>query len=51
MHGKHAAVLLDTHGHMAEAERIRRAVSERNGLLSAKQAAAFILDESEVGEI
>ncbi|MDX3020111.1 zinc finger domain-containing protein [Streptomyces acidiscabies] len=50
MHAKHAAELLDTRGHTAEAERIRRAVSERNGLLSAKQAAALLLDEAEGGE-
>lgn len=49
MHGKHAAELLDAHGYTAEAARIRRAVSERNGLLSAKQAAALILDEAEGG--
>ncbi|MGW6910273.1 hypothetical protein [Streptomyces sp. NPDC054940] len=49
MHGKHAAELLDEHGHTAEADRIRRAVSECNGLLSAKQAAALILDEAESG--
>ncbi|MGP4085466.1 zinc finger domain-containing protein [Streptomyces sp. KR55] len=49
-HGKHAAELLDAHGHTAEAEWIRRAVSERNGLMSAKQAAALILDEAEGGE-
>lgn len=50
MHAKHAAELLDEHGHTAEAERIRRAVSDRNGLMSAKQAAALILDEAEGGE-
>ncbi|MEH0490607.1 hypothetical protein QBA78_36745 [Streptomyces scabiei] len=50
MHGTHAAELLDAHGHTAKAERIRRAVSERNGLLSAKQAAALILDEAEGGK-
>lgn len=50
MHGKHAAELLEAHGHTAEAERIRCAVSERNGLLSAKQATALILDEAERGK-
>jgi hypothetical protein len=50
MHGKHAAELLDEHGYTDAAERIRRAVSERNGLMSAKQAAALILDEAEGGE-
>ncbi|MEV0443586.1 hypothetical protein AB0I84_23430 [Streptomyces spectabilis] len=50
MRGTHAAELLDAHGHTAEAERIRRAVSELNGLLSAKQAAALILDEAEGGK-
>jgi hypothetical protein len=50
MHGKHAAELLDEHGHTEAAERIRCAVSDRNGHLSAKQAAALILDEAEGGE-
>ncbi|MGW0536297.1 zinc finger domain-containing protein [Streptomyces sp. NPDC003032] len=50
MHGTHAAELLDAHGHTTEAERIRRALSEQNGLLSAKQAAALILDEAEGGK-
>ncbi|WP_128378505.1 hypothetical protein [Streptomyces cavernae] len=42
MHGKHAAELLDQHGHSEEAEVIRRAVVERSGHLSAKQAADLL---------
>jgi hypothetical protein len=38
MHGKHAAELLDEHGHTKEADLIRREVRDRNGHLSAKQA-------------
>jgi transposase InsO family protein len=47
MHATDAAELLDTHGHTAEADRIRRAVADRNGRMTAKQAAALILDEAE----
>jgi len=43
MHGKHAADLLDEHGHAEAAELIRREVKARNGLLSAKQAAQLLL--------
>ncbi|MFF3848020.1 hypothetical protein [Streptomyces sp. NPDC002328] len=50
MHGAHAAELLDAHGHTTEAERIRLAVSDRNGLLSAKQAAELLVDDAERGE-
>ncbi|MEV4033425.1 zinc finger domain-containing protein [Streptomyces umbrinus] len=50
MHGKHAAELLDGHGYTAEAECIRRAVSDRNGLMSAKQAAALLLDRDQPTE-
>ena len=49
MHGKHAAELLDVHGYTAEAERISRVVSDRNGLMSAKQAIALLVDEAEGG--
>jgi hypothetical protein len=48
-HGKHAAGLLDEHGYTTEAELVRRAVSERNGLMSAKQAVTFLLDAAEGG--
>src|ERR1051325_6251091 len=49
-HAKHAAELLDAHGYTTEAERIRSAVSERNGLMSAKQAIALLVDHAESGE-
>ncbi|MET7475115.1 hypothetical protein ABZT17_12245 [Streptomyces sp. NPDC005648] len=49
-HGKHAAELLDEHGYTAEAELIRKAVSDRHGLMSAKQAAVLLLDQAEGGE-
>ncbi|WP_406168915.1 hypothetical protein [Streptomyces sp. NBC_00996] len=49
-HAKHAAELLDKHGYATEAEQIRRATSERNGLMSAKQAIAFLVDGAEDGE-
>jgi hypothetical protein len=42
MHGKHAAELLDQHGQTDAAAMIRRAVTERNGHLSAKQAADLL---------
>lgn len=52
MHGEHAAEVLDANGCTAEAERIHRAVSDRNGLLSAKQAAGLVLDEADgVGDM
>ncbi|MCI3277498.1 zinc finger domain-containing protein [Streptomyces cylindrosporus] len=44
-HAKHAAEMLAANGFTAEAERIRRAVSDRNGLMSAKQAVALLVDE------
>lgn len=49
-HAKHAAELLDKHGYATEAELIRRTVSERNGLMSAKQAVQFLVDAAEGGE-
>lgn len=50
LHGKHVAELLDEHGHTTEAEQIRTAVRAANGHLSAKQAAALLLDTAEGGE-
>ncbi|MFF2094826.1 hypothetical protein [Streptomyces sp. NPDC058202] len=49
-HGSHAAELLDGHGYAEQAERIRTAVSERNGLMSAKQAVALLLDAGQGGD-
>lgn len=49
-HGQHAVNLLRAHGHQAEAEQVQREVKARNGLMSAKQAAAFLLDAAEGGE-
>ncbi|WP_155054563.1 zinc finger domain-containing protein [Streptomyces blattellae] len=48
--GTRAAELLAEHGYSSEATRIRSEVKARNGLLSAKQAAALILDEAEGGD-
>ena len=50
MHGSHAAELLDEHSYTAEAERVRHEVSAAHGHLSAKQAAALLLDHAEGGE-
>lgn len=41
-HGKHAADLLDEHGHPGEATLIRTEVRAQNGHLSARQAADFL---------
>ncbi|MEU5834550.1 hypothetical protein ABZ820_12870 [Streptomyces diacarni] len=41
-HAKHAADLLGKHGYHAEADRVRTEVKARNGLMSAKQTAAFL---------
>ncbi|MEU2453963.1 hypothetical protein ABZ605_28270 [Streptomyces sp. NPDC012765] len=41
-HGKHAADLLDEHGHPDEAALIRAEVRAQNGHLSARQAADFL---------
>lgn len=49
-HGKHAAELLAEHGYTTEAERIRRAVSDCNGLMSAKQAVTLLVDQAAGGE-
>ena len=49
-HGQHAAELLAENGYTAEAERIRRASSDQHGHMSAKQAAALLLDNAESGE-
>ncbi|WP_416976688.1 hypothetical protein [Streptomyces sp. T028] len=49
-HGKHAADLLDKNGFTVEAEQLRRAVSEANGHMSAKQAIAFLVDQAQGGE-
>ncbi|MET9086131.1 hypothetical protein ABZX77_30370 [Streptomyces sp. NPDC004237] len=49
-HGKHAAELLAENGYTAEADRVRQAVSEQHGHMSAKQAAALLLDDVEGGE-
>lgn len=48
--GARAAVLLAEHGYTAEADRIQNEVKARNGLMSAKQAAALLLAEAEGGE-
>jgi len=50
-HGKHAADLLDKNGYATEAERLRRAVSEGHGHMSAKQAIALLVDEAEGGAV
>ncbi len=47
--GTRAAELLAQHGYTVEADRIRSEVKARNGLMSAKQAGALILDEAEGG--
>lgn len=41
-HGKHAADLLDEHGHPDEATLLRAEVRAQNGHLSARQAADFL---------
>ncbi|MCQ9178558.1 hypothetical protein KMT30_05840 [Streptomyces sp. IBSBF 2953] len=43
-HGKHAAALLREHGHHADADCIEDEVKARNGLMSAKQAVAFLIE-------
>ena len=43
MHGRHAADLLEAHGHTEAAEIVRAEVKARNGLLSAKQAAHLLI--------
>lgn len=50
LHGTHVAELLDEHGHTTQAEQIRDAVRAAHGHLSAKQAAALLLDTAEGGE-
>lgn len=47
--GTRAAALLAEHGYAAEADRIQNEVKARNGLMSAKQAAALLLDDAESG--
>jgi hypothetical protein len=47
--GTRAAALLAEHGYAVEAERIQNEVKARNGLMSAKQAAALLLAEAEGG--
>lgn len=49
-HGSHAASLLREHGYAAEADHVQDAVTERNGHLSAKQAAQVLIDVAEAGE-
>ncbi|MFI5973550.1 hypothetical protein [Streptomyces sp. NPDC051452] len=50
MHAKHTVRLLEEHGLTAEAALIQRALRDRNGLMSAKQAAQLLLDHAERGE-
>ncbi|MFI6249015.1 hypothetical protein [Streptomyces sp. NPDC051016] len=48
-HGKHAAELLVEKGYMAEAERVRQAVSEQHGHMSGKQSVALLVEIAEAG--
>ena len=48
--GRQAAVLLDQHGHTAEAALIQSAVVNRRGLMSAKQALGLLVAVAEGGE-
>ncbi|SHI67043.1 zinc finger domain-containing protein [Streptomyces sp. 3214.6] len=41
--GTRAAALLAEHGYSAEADRVQNEVRARNGLMSAKQAVAFLI--------
>lgn len=48
-HAQHAVTLLREHGHQTEADKLQSEVRARNGLMSAKQSATFLLDEAEKG--
>jgi len=48
--GTRAAALLAEHGYSTEADQVQNEVKARNGLMSAKQTVAFLVEQAEGGE-